>query len=96
MYNESFIQLSFEPCFDGVQLVLDFDKYQLSIVQHSNSYGGTKGLYEIAVMQNGGQVELLGITKPGDTVKGFLTLSEVVGIVKKMHSITGAEPKKVK
>ena len=32
-----------------------------------------------------------GITQPGDTVKGFLTTDEVVGVVKKMYLITGAE-----
>jgi len=87
--------LSFEPFLDGVQLVLDFDKYELSIVQHSGSYGGTNGLYEIAVFQDKMQVELPGITRQGDTVKGYLTLSEVAAIVKKMHTITKVEPKKV-
>jgi hypothetical protein len=87
--------LSFEPFLDGVQLVLDFDQYELSIVQHSGSYGGKNGLYEIAVFQNNMQVELPGITRKGDTVQGYLALSEVAAIVKKMHTITKTEPKKV-
>ena len=41
------------------------------------------------------QVELPGITRKGDTVNGYLTLSEVAAIVKKMHTITKVEPKKV-
>ena len=30
----------------GIQLVLDFKKYELSVVQHDGSYGGTQGLFE--------------------------------------------------
>ena len=40
-------------------------------------------------------VELPGITEPGDTVKGFLTLEEVGGICKKLTTITGNDPVKV-
>lgn len=95
MEHETMLGLSFEPFLDGVQLVLDFDQYELSIVQHSGSYGGNNGLYEIAVFQNNMQVELPGITRKGDTVQGYLALSEVAAIVKKMHTITKTEPKKV-
>jgi hypothetical protein len=76
----------------GVQAVLDFGKYELSIVQHSFSYGGTQGLYEIAVFEDARQVELPGITAEGDTVKGFLTEKEIDAIIKKMFTITQQEP----
>ena len=59
------------------------------------SYGGTKGLYEIAVFSEGNQVELPGITSPGDSVKGFLTESDVDAILTKMHTITGTEGKQL-
>jgi len=36
-----------------------------------------------------------GITEQGDTVKGFLSQDEVVAIIKKMHLVTGKEPKQV-
>ena len=42
-----------------------------------------------------GGVELPGITEPGDTVKGWLTLEDVSVICKKLMSITGVEPVKV-
>ena len=50
------------------------------------------GLYEIAVFKGNDQVELPGITEEGDTVKGFLTEGDVLGIIKKMHLVSGADP----
>ena len=79
----------------GIQLVLDFKKYELSVVKHNGSYGGTQGLFEIMVRDASGGVELPGITEPGDTVKGWLTLEDVSVICKKLMSITGVEPVKV-
>ena len=77
----------------GTQALMKFgDKYELSIIQNESSYGNAKGLFEIAVFHNGGLHELPGITEPGDTVKGFLTKENVIGIVKKMHLITGCDP----
>ena len=79
----------------GIQLILDFKKYELSVVKHDGSYGGTQGLFEIMVSDANGGVELPGITEPGDTVKGWLTLEDVSVICKKLISITGVEPVKV-
>ena len=79
----------------GVQAVLDFGKYELSIIQNESSYGNKQGLYEIAVFKNGEQYELPGVTEPGDTVKGFLTEEDVNGILKKMYLITGKMPEQV-
>jgi hypothetical protein len=96
--NQSLLGLQFEQSkyHKGIQLVLDFKKYELSIVQHDGSYGGTKGLFEIMVSDKSGHgVELPGITAEGDTVKGFLTLEEVGGICKKLSTITGNDPVKV-
>ena len=77
----------------GIQAVLKFgDKYELSIVKSDFSYGGKNGYYEIAVFKGDDQVILPGITEDYDTVKGWLSQNEVIGIVKKMHLITGADP----
>lgn len=95
--NTSLLGLQFETSkyHKGIQLVLDYKKYELSIIQHEGSYGGKQGLFEIMVSDTDGGVELPGITEPGDTIKGFLTLTEVSGICKKLTSITGNNPVKV-
>ena len=84
-----FTDLKFHELYDGVQSIVDYGQYQLSVVKHSGSYGGTRGLYEIAVFNDGNQVELPGITQDNDTVKGYLTQDDVNCILIKMTSITG-------
>ena len=79
----------------GIQAILDFGEYELSIVQNESSYGNKQGLYEIAVFKGNGQVELPGITAEGDTVKGYLTEEDVNMILKKMYLITGKLPEQV-
>lgn len=73
----------------GIQAIINFDNYDLSIVQNECSYGNKQGLYEIAVFEGNEQVELPGITQLGDTVKGFLSEIEVDAILTKMFTITG-------
>ena len=79
----------------GVQAILDFGDYELSIIQNESSYGNKQGLYEIAVYKGSDQVEMPGITAKGDTVKGYLTEEDVNSILKKMYLITGKMPKQV-
>jgi len=79
----------------GKQLLLNFGKYELSIVQNESSYGNKLGLFEIGVFQNDTMIELPGITREGDTVKGFLTEDDVNVILKKMYLITGTVPEQV-
>jgi hypothetical protein len=87
-----FSDIKFVSLYDGKSAVIPFGKYELSIVSHQYSYGGDKGLYEIAVFNadSNDQVELPGITNEGDTVKGFLTESDVVCIIKKMVALCGS------
>ena len=78
---------------NGIQSVLKFaNDYELSIVKNEVSYGNKQGLYEIAVFKGDEQVTLPGITEDHDTVKGFLSKDEVVGIIKKMHLVSGGDP----
>jgi len=79
----------------GVQAMIDFGLYQLSIIQNEMSYGGKDGLYEIGVWSENDMVELPGITNEGDTVKGFLTSNDVDAILKKVYLITGNEGKQI-
>jgi len=77
----------------GVQAILDFGAYQLSIVKNEMSYGNKQGLYEIAVFDSSSeQVSLPGITEDHDTIKGYLTIPEVDAIILKMVTITGKDP----
>lgn len=81
---------------NGIQSILKFGKdYELSIVKNDMSYGNKQGLYEIAVFKGDEQVTLPGITEDNDTVKGFLSQDEVVGIIKKMHLVSGSDPEQV-
>lgn len=75
----------------GIQAVVDYGEYQLSIIQNEMSYGNMDGLYEIAVFFNGEQKELQGVTNEGDTIKGFLSKQEVDAIMLKMMALTGEE-----
>lgn len=78
------------------QCVLAFgDDYELSIISGSGAYGTTHAPYEIAVFKNGDFIEMPGITGEGDTVKGYLTESDVSAIIKKMFLVTGKSPVQV-
>jgi hypothetical protein len=79
----------------GVQAVLQFDNYELSIINNEASYGNKQGLYEIAVFKDGEQTELPGVTQEGDTVKGWLTESDVDAIITKMYFLTGTTPRQI-
>jgi len=85
-----FEEIKFEKLYDGVQAIIEFGQYELSIVKHSMSYGGKKGMYEIAIFEGDTQTELPGITQEGDTVKGFLCEEGLNVIFKKMTTITGS------
>ena len=80
----------------GIQAVFKFgDAYELSIVKNDMSYGHRNDLYEIAVFKDGEQTIMPGITEDHDTIKGFLTEDNVMGIIKKMHLVTGTDPEVV-
>ena len=84
----------------GVQAILDFGKYHLSIVKSDFSYGGSQGKYEIGVFSANdgvanGMTELPGITNENDSVKGWLTENDVDAIIKKMYFLTGNQPKQI-
>jgi hypothetical protein len=79
----------------GVQAVLAFDNYELSVIKNEVSYGNKQGLFEIAVFKDGEQKEMPGITNEGDTVKGWLTEDEVDAIIKKMYLLTGTTPRQI-
>jgi hypothetical protein len=64
------------PELNGYQLVYKFDNgYGASVVKHDMSFGGRKGLYEIAVLDNGG--DLCYDTHITNDVVGNLTMGDV-------------------
>ena len=82
----------------GGQIVLDFGRYHLSIID--DGYGKDRGLLEIAAFDAcdgvaSGMTELPGITDEDDTVKGYLTESDVDAIISKMYTITGTTPRQI-
>tara|TARA_A100001388_G_scaffold211719_1_gene162211 strand:- start:618 stop:929 length:312 start_codon:yes stop_codon:yes gene_type:complete len=80
----------------GIQAILNYGKYNLSIVRDRYSYGGKEGLYEIGAFLNNTMIELPGITEEGDTVKGWLSEDDITGILLKMVTISGVDvPKQV-
>jgi len=79
----------------GVQAVIQFGNYELSVIKNEVSYGNKQGLFEIAVFKDGEQKELPGITNSGDTVKGWLTESDVDAIISKMYFLTGTTPRQI-
>jgi len=91
----TFKDLEFKNVSHGVQALVDFDKYQLSIISSDMSYGGKAGLYEIGVFAGDDMVELPGITNENDTVKGFLTVADVDAIMLKLYTVTGTEGKQI-
>lgn len=84
-----------QPLHDGIQVILDYGDYELSIVKHSGSYGYSQGLYEIATLKHGDFIEMPGITDEDDTVKGYLTEADVDTIIKKMYFLTGTAPEQL-
>ena len=77
------------------QWVLDFGKYQLSVI--TGGYGNAEAPYEIAVFAAndgvaGAFVRLLGITGPDDDVRGYMTQEDVDAVLVKLYVITGEEP----
>lgn len=78
----------------GIQALIPFGEYELSIICNESSYGGKNGgtLYEIGVFKGDKMVALPGITEENDSVKGWLNEDAVMGIIKKMTAITKVEP----
>ena len=83
-------------CLGKYQCVLSFgDDYELSIISGKGAYCTENAPYEIAVIKHGDLVQMPGITDEDDTVKGYLTESDVSAIIKKMFLLTGKTPRQI-
>ena len=72
----------------GIQAIVKFGEYSLSVIRNEMSYGNRSNLYEIGAYKGKSQVVLPGITEEHDSVKGFLTEEAVSVILLKMQTIT--------
>lgn len=73
---------------DGIQALMQFGLYELSVIQNDVSYGGKAGLYEIGIFVNDLLVELPGIIEKNDTVSGFLAEEDIEAIMHKLYLIS--------
>ena len=70
----------------GVQCRMMFENgYGVSVVSHTYSYGGKKGLYEIAVLDKNG--ELTYDTPVTNDVIGYLSETGVTDVMKKVQEL---------
>ena len=70
----------------GKRARMHFDnKYGISVVSTSFSYGGREGLYEIAVLDSAGDITYN--TPVTNDVIGYLSPEEVTDIMKQIQSI---------
>ena len=70
----------------GVQARITFDNgYGASVVSSPYTYGGDKGLYELAVLDNSG--ELTYATSVTDDVIGYLRPEDVTDVMTKIQQL---------
>ena len=79
----------------GYQAVLSFGEYELSVISGDGAYGSTNAPYEIGVFKNGDMIHMPGITDADDSIKGWLTKSDIDAIISKMYFLTGTVPRQI-
>jgi hypothetical protein len=73
--------------YNGVQCRIQFDNgYGASIVRHNYSYGGKEGLYELAVLNENGNIHYDNPVANGN-VRGYLNESEVTELLKQIQEL---------
>ena len=87
-----FTDLNFEPHpnWDGVQARQFFDNgYGVSVIKSSNSYGGSRGLYEAAVLKvTDDDWQITYDTPITSDVLGHLTTEEVEVLLYEVENLT--------
>ena len=70
----------------GIQCRIQFENgYGASIVKGPYTYGGDKGLYEIAVLDSGGEITYT--TSITDDVIGYLRPEDVTDVMEKIQQL---------
>ncbi len=74
------------PDGSGIYCRIQFENgYGASIVKHKYSYGGDKGLYEIAVLDSSDEITYT--TSVTDDVIGYLRPEDVTDVIEKIEKL---------
>ena len=74
------------PDLSGIYCRIQFENgYGASIVKHKYSYGGDKGLYEVAVLDSGGEITYT--TPITDDVIGYLRPEDVTDVMVRVEKL---------
>jgi hypothetical protein len=80
------LQFKTHPQLSGVVSRITFDNgYGASVVKHEHSYGGDKGLYELAVLGKDGQITY--DTPITNDVIGYLRDIDVTDVMEKIQQL---------
>ena len=80
------LQFKTHPQLNGVISRIIFDNgYGASVVKHEHSYGGDKGLYELAVLDKNG--DLCYSTPITNDVIGYLREQDVTEVMEKIQQL---------
>jgi hypothetical protein len=72
---------------NGVISRIMFDNgYGASVVRHQYSYGGDKGLYELAVLDGNGELHYNNSVANGDVI-GYLRPEDVTDVMEKIQKL---------
>lgn len=84
-----FSDLKFDIAFDGIAAKTFFrNGYGVSVISHEGSFGGSEGLYELAVIQgNPTKWEITYNTPITDDVLGYLTEEEVESYLNQIKAL---------
>lgn len=75
-----------KPIFDGVQLIYRYPNgYGASVVSFYGSYGGSQGLWELAVLDHEGNITY--DTPITNDVEGYLTNDEVDELLERIERL---------
>ena len=83
-----FSELKFKELPDGSGIycrIMFENGFGASVVKHKYSYGGDKGLYEIAVLDSGGEITYT--TPITDDVIGYLRPEDVTDVIEKIEKL---------
>lgn len=81
-----FIDLE-DSLYNGVRCRVQFPNgYGASIVRHNFSYGGKEGLYELAVLDENGELHYDNPVAGGD-VRGYLSEDDVTKLIKQIQEL---------